>query len=493
MKFDVDRWMHSHAVPHKGTKHPWAARKMADAIAQRGVFEAHRETDHEPGTWSSSAQRHAWPEKKLQLRWCRSQTSTSLRTDGAMWTSLETKARRSPSAELKVPWQNLPGAPPQGPLRSRADVCTSAQSERIAPRTPLQWWEKEGSLYKIHFTLRLSWVNAPRHQMDLWQCSETSVPCVRKLVRKIWSLRLLGPIPHPQVSPFAGDEHREGLVKSPRNAGGQASRRGGADGQVELAQGPQDALGVIPSLVTHSAWEPSGVRPERTGVNSCWKLRISWRLELWWKPDWQMHANLIKSDWTTDRQLDGVPLEIGLDTESANCFLMRLKESTNENFAQLRRKHLVLFCRETIDVWERQTCSWFQLYKTCLHVQAEPWTSVLTVICKTKFDRMVRWCAQRQWTRYDGSFVTATRVPESSFVFYLKCWHVMSAHCADGSSLKNQVIQKSSTCTTISYHGSGACVMRGVWRKGSTWVFWFAGICFFVVLTQCDICTVHWC
>ena len=478
MKFDVDRGC-THTLSHtKGTKHPWAARKMADAIAQRGVFEAHRETD--PRTryleLKRAATRLAREETAIEMV---PESNEYVTQDG--WRHVDFLGDQSQTKSfcgVEGAMAKLARCSTQGPLRSRADVCTSAQSERIAPRTPLQWWEKEGSLYKIHFTLRLSWVNAPRHQMDLWQCSETSVPCVRKLVRKIWSLRLLGPIPHPQVSPFAGDEHREGLVKSPRNAGGQASRRGGADGQVELAQGPQDALGVIPSLVTHSAWEPSGVRPERTGVNSCWKLRISWRLELWWKPDWQMHANLIKSDWTTDRQLDGVPLEIGLDTESANCFLMRLKESTNENFAQLRRKHLVLFCRETIDVWERQTCSWFQLYKTCLHVQAEPWTSVLTVICKTKFDRMVRWCAQRQWTRYDGSFVTATRVPESSFVFYLKCWHVMSAHCADGSSLKNQVIQKSSTCTTISYHGSGACVMRGVWRKGSTWVFWFAGICF---------------
>ena len=127
MKFDVDRGC-THTLSHtKGTKHPWAARKMADAMAQRGVFEAHRETDHEPGTWSSSAQRHAWPEKKLQLRWCRSQTSTSLRTDGAMWTSLETKARRSPSAELKVPWQNLPGAPPKGPW-GREPTCAHPHS-----------------------------------------------------------------------------------------------------------------------------------------------------------------------------------------------------------------------------------------------------------------------------------------------------------------------------------------------------------------------------
>ena len=36
MIFDVDKWMHSHAVPNKGTKHPWVARKMADAMVQSG-------------------------------------------------------------------------------------------------------------------------------------------------------------------------------------------------------------------------------------------------------------------------------------------------------------------------------------------------------------------------------------------------------------------------------------------------------------------------
>ena len=28
----LDKWVHSHTVPHKETKHPWRARKMADAM-----------------------------------------------------------------------------------------------------------------------------------------------------------------------------------------------------------------------------------------------------------------------------------------------------------------------------------------------------------------------------------------------------------------------------------------------------------------------------
>ena len=36
MQFDVGTWMHSHAVPNKGTRHPWGTRKLADAMVQSG-------------------------------------------------------------------------------------------------------------------------------------------------------------------------------------------------------------------------------------------------------------------------------------------------------------------------------------------------------------------------------------------------------------------------------------------------------------------------
>ena len=39
----LDKWVHSHTVPHKETKHPWGARKMADAMMQKRLPEDHRE------------------------------------------------------------------------------------------------------------------------------------------------------------------------------------------------------------------------------------------------------------------------------------------------------------------------------------------------------------------------------------------------------------------------------------------------------------------
>ena len=38
MKFDVGKWMHSHAVPHKGTRHPWGARELTNAMVQSGFL-----------------------------------------------------------------------------------------------------------------------------------------------------------------------------------------------------------------------------------------------------------------------------------------------------------------------------------------------------------------------------------------------------------------------------------------------------------------------
>ena len=40
-KFNVDKWMHSHAVPHKGTKHPWgqeSSRMRWYRVASRRSF-----------------------------------------------------------------------------------------------------------------------------------------------------------------------------------------------------------------------------------------------------------------------------------------------------------------------------------------------------------------------------------------------------------------------------------------------------------------------
>ena len=48
IKFNVDKWMHSHAVPHKGTRHPWGARKLADAMVQSGLPKIILKTDNEP-------------------------------------------------------------------------------------------------------------------------------------------------------------------------------------------------------------------------------------------------------------------------------------------------------------------------------------------------------------------------------------------------------------------------------------------------------------
>ena len=48
MQFDVGTWMHSHAVPNKGTRHPWGTRKLADAMVQSGFPEIISKTDNEP-------------------------------------------------------------------------------------------------------------------------------------------------------------------------------------------------------------------------------------------------------------------------------------------------------------------------------------------------------------------------------------------------------------------------------------------------------------
>ena len=48
LKFDKDKFLHSHAVPAKGLKHPWGARKMADSILRNGYPKVIVKTDQEP-------------------------------------------------------------------------------------------------------------------------------------------------------------------------------------------------------------------------------------------------------------------------------------------------------------------------------------------------------------------------------------------------------------------------------------------------------------
>ena len=48
LKFDKDKFLHSHAAPAKGLKHPWGARKMADAHLQGGYPKVIVKTDQEP-------------------------------------------------------------------------------------------------------------------------------------------------------------------------------------------------------------------------------------------------------------------------------------------------------------------------------------------------------------------------------------------------------------------------------------------------------------
>ena len=73
MKFDVGKWMHSHAVPRKGTKHPWGA---SDAIVQSGFLK----TDDEPAIWEleRAATRLASEETGIDVV---QSTSTSVRLE----------------------------------------------------------------------------------------------------------------------------------------------------------------------------------------------------------------------------------------------------------------------------------------------------------------------------------------------------------------------------------------------------------------------------
>ena len=48
VKCDKDKWSHSHAVPHKGTKHPHGARKLADALLATGFPKVIVKSDQEP-------------------------------------------------------------------------------------------------------------------------------------------------------------------------------------------------------------------------------------------------------------------------------------------------------------------------------------------------------------------------------------------------------------------------------------------------------------
>ena len=48
MKFDKDKFMHSHVAPAKGLKHAWGARKTSDAILQSGFPKVIVNIDQEP-------------------------------------------------------------------------------------------------------------------------------------------------------------------------------------------------------------------------------------------------------------------------------------------------------------------------------------------------------------------------------------------------------------------------------------------------------------
>ena len=48
LKIDKDRYIHAHAVPAKGLKHPWGARKLADAMVQNDFPRMIVKTDQEP-------------------------------------------------------------------------------------------------------------------------------------------------------------------------------------------------------------------------------------------------------------------------------------------------------------------------------------------------------------------------------------------------------------------------------------------------------------
>ena len=51
MKSDVGIWMHFHALPHKGMRGPWEARKLLDARVQSCFPKIMLTTDSEPAIW----------------------------------------------------------------------------------------------------------------------------------------------------------------------------------------------------------------------------------------------------------------------------------------------------------------------------------------------------------------------------------------------------------------------------------------------------------
>ena len=92
MQFDVGIWMHSHAVPNKGTSHPWVTRKLADAMVQSGFPKIISKTDNEPAVLELKRAAIRLAREEQQLRWFRrNQTNTSVRPI----TSLNKRCRRS--------------------------------------------------------------------------------------------------------------------------------------------------------------------------------------------------------------------------------------------------------------------------------------------------------------------------------------------------------------------------------------------------------------
>ena len=63
MQFDVGTWMHSHAVPNKGTRHPWGGREVGGCDGSKRLSKDHPEKQTmNQQCWSSSEQ-YAWPER----------------------------------------------------------------------------------------------------------------------------------------------------------------------------------------------------------------------------------------------------------------------------------------------------------------------------------------------------------------------------------------------------------------------------------------------